>query len=1211
MDAVTVESCFRVDGKAYLPDLKKLVVRTEDDLRVRSGELADVHADLTQKYNEAVRSERTLETFESWRDQYLTQVAVGWILSCVFLRYLEDNALVGEVWLAGVGERLQQAHDRHQAFFQTGPTLTDRDYLLHAFETVAKLPGCGELFGKDRNPLWLLGPSGDMAKEILLFFQTVDPASGKLLRTFGDPHSERIGEADSRRIGEADSCRIAETRFLGDLYQDLSEAARKRYALLQTPDFVEEFILDRTLEPAIELFGIDEVRMLDPTCGSGHFLLGSFARLLERRHKEKPSENERDRVQKALDGVYGVDLNPFAVAIARFRLLVAALEASGISKLRNAPNFKIHVAAGDSLLHGRRFARGGQGLLSVDKEWLPDAFGTGDFEEATAILSQQYHAVVGNPPYILDKDKAHNAVVRERFSTCHRKFSLAVPFKEVFFEKALDANQAGFVGMITANSFMKREFGKKLIEDFFPTVHLTHVIDTSGAYIPGHGTPTVILFGRNREHKGLPIRAVLGIRGEPSTPEIPANGKVWSSIVRLLDETQAENEFVTIADLERTMFHSHPWSIGGGGAGELKEMIENASERALGDVAASIGFMAITGEDEAFLGPLRYWESLNLESRGFGVGTAVRDWAVCPDDAVVYMYDDADNIRPLAELGRLEEALWPLRTNLQNRLMFGKLPHESGLAWYEYRYYAKDRSQAPFLITFAFVATHNHFVLDRGGKVFNRTAPVIKLPPEATVDDHLALLGLLNSSVACFWLKQVCFDKGATSDRGVLQDDPEKFRFEFDGTKLKAFPIPHLPESERTMLVELASALDEGGKTLAEGSFTAIVDAALSEKQSVKSALAALLAERAQLRMMMVRWQEELDWLCYELYGLSVENSAARSLIWRHEPSEMPSQDPDSRPYRLKQAGLEASDAISAKRLEELTANRTLAMLEVPEFKRRWFRSAGAYDATNLDDEKILAEELQSWLLTKLENIISQEPTLTTTAALTDRLRQDADFVQVAELYAGRDDLDLFKLVTDLVMSQDVPYLSALRYKETGLRKREQWEATWELQRREDAGSCGGQTDSGGKIPVPPKYGSGDFLKSHYWTHRGKLDVPKERFISYPLAEKESDPTPVIGWAGWNHAQQAQALASYLIERREDDGWTAVRLTPLLAGLLELLPWLKQWHNDIEPDMGVGLGDFYQGFLEDQTRQLALTEQHLRDWRPPAKTKGGGRKKKG
>ena len=68
-------------------------------------------------------------------------------------------------------------------------------------------------------------------------------------------------------------------------------------------------------------------------------------------------------------------------------------------------------------------------------------------------------------------------------------------------------------------------------------------------------------------------------------------------------------------------------------------------------------------------------------------------------------------------------------------------------------------------IAFAFVATHNHFVLDRGGKVFKQSAPVIKLPEGATEDDHLALLGVLNSSTACFWLKQVSHNKGNGGDR--------------------------------------------------------------------------------------------------------------------------------------------------------------------------------------------------------------------------------------------------------------------------------------------------------------------------------------------------------------------------------------------------------------------------------------------------------------
>lgn len=46
---------------------------------------------------------------------------------------------------------------------------------------------------------------------------------------------------------------------------------------------------------------------------------------------------------------------------------------------------------------------------------------------------------------------------------------------------------------------MKREFGRKLIEEFLAkSVTVTDIVDTSGAYIPDRGTPTVILFGRNQ-----------------------------------------------------------------------------------------------------------------------------------------------------------------------------------------------------------------------------------------------------------------------------------------------------------------------------------------------------------------------------------------------------------------------------------------------------------------------------------------------------------------------------------------------------------------------------------------------------------------------------------------------------------------------------------------------------------------------------------------
>src|SRR5213078_1546427 len=113
----------------------------------------------------------------------------------------------------------------------------------------------------------------------------------------------------------------------------------------------------------------------------------------------------------------------------------------------------------------------------------------------------------------------------------------------------------------------------------------------SGAYIPGHGTPTVILLGRNRPPVGSEVRAVLGIRGEPTTPENPAQGLVWRSIVEHLDDGQAQNEFVTVTDVDRATFGKHPWSIGGGGAAELKQLLEEGCGNRLSDLAADVGFL--------------------------------------------------------------------------------------------------------------------------------------------------------------------------------------------------------------------------------------------------------------------------------------------------------------------------------------------------------------------------------------------------------------------------------------------------------------------------------------------------------------------------------------------------------------------------------------------------------------------------------------------
>jgi hypothetical protein len=142
------------------------------------------------------------------------------LLGCVFVRFLEDNGWLDTLhakaaWIAGLGERLEIAKGQRTLFLRPDPTLTDRDYLLHVFREVAKLPGVGGLFDARHNPLFQLGPTAQGAAGILEFFQRVDADSNALVHDFTDSKHR--------------------TRFLGDLYQNLSDSARKRYALCQTP----------------------------------------------------------------------------------------------------------------------------------------------------------------------------------------------------------------------------------------------------------------------------------------------------------------------------------------------------------------------------------------------------------------------------------------------------------------------------------------------------------------------------------------------------------------------------------------------------------------------------------------------------------------------------------------------------------------------------------------------------------------------------------------------------------------------------------------------------------------------------------------------------------------------------------------------------------------------------------------------------------------
>ncbi|AUS80416.1 SAM-dependent methyltransferase [Actinoalloteichus sp. AHMU CJ021] len=1182
-------------------DLRRQVTLLEDDLRERSDQEVEFAKALRGEYDEAFDAERTGATYEAWRDERVTQVAAAWVLGTVFVRFCEDNGLIGVPFIAGPGERLAEAEERHEAHFRQRPQDNDRDWIIEAFHHLSDAhPTTAGLFDRRHNPLWEVTPSFEAATALLQFWRRRDD-DGEIRYDFTD----------------------LSTRFLGDLYQDLSEAARKKYALLQTPEFVEEFILDLTLEPAVEEFGLDGLRTIDPACGSGHFLLGIFHRVLEKWRAAEPGTDGWQLIRRSLGSVHGCDKNPFAVSIARFRLLHAALEAAGVRRLDNAPEFPINIAVGDSLLHGRGAAGIQDDLFTTPETYAYVTEDVNGFVRSCDLLGRSsYHVVVGNPPYITVKDKTENEAYRRRYDACSGTYALSVPFAQRLFQLAVrrdgDERGAGYVGQITANSFMKREFGRGLIEKFFfGKVNLTHVIDTSGAFIPGHGTPTVILIGVNHPPRRGSVRAVLGVRGEPSEPPVPAHGRVWTAILEQLDKPSSESDWISVEDVDSERFARHPWTLSGGGAGVVLNSIVRSTPHVLSRRVNEVGFGVVTREDNAYMlteGVLRR-RGVGVDSQRFLVeGDAVRDYCIYNPTLALWPYDPS-TLKPVAS-PESEKLLWPNRMLLRGRVAYGKTQLERGLGWFEYSMFFVKRYEVPLSISFAFVATHNHFVLDRGGKVFKQTAPVIKLAAGASEDEHLELLGVLNSSTACFWLKQVSHDKGNGGEGGGIASEGWERFYEFTGTKLKEFPLPaQLP-------LTYGRALDTLAQRLAEREPAAVAAAGVPSRERLDAAR----GEHERIRRQMIAVQEELDWTVYHSYSLLNDTEVAE--VVAPDLDDLPEVKLGERAFEIVLARRVAAGeletawferhrstpitdipthwpawyrAIVQARIDTIEKRRDIALIERPECKRRWSTETW---------EKKESEALRGWLLDRCERRDLwfglrdgfEQPRTLTVNQLADAFRGDTDTHEVAERYAidhlGKPELTLAQVLERLVADQHVPYLAALRYKDPGLRKRAQWEDVWNQQREED------RTGQNLDIPVPPKYTSGDFRKVSYWAHRGKLDVPKERFISYPDASPDSDPSLLLGWAGWDHKDQAQALVNIINDRSFEAGWDAARLTPLLAGLAEIMPWVKQWHGAEDEEWGGVPADEYAAFLDEQRGKYQLTERELTSWRPEPRMRG-------
>src|SRR5260221_3108697 len=163
---------------------------------------------------------------------------------------------------------------------------------------------------------------------------------------------------------------------------------RKEHGIYYTPDFIVDYIVKNTLKPVLDkcnsIEDIKKIKVLDPACGSGSFLLKALDVFHYKYLEFNISGGFFTKLDILLNNIYGVDLDQQAVEIARLNLLISALD----QKMK-LPGLDKNIKKGNSLIS--------------DKKFSPDAF---NWEEQFPEVFKHggFDVVIGNPPWVFTRE---------------------------------------------------------------------------------------------------------------------------------------------------------------------------------------------------------------------------------------------------------------------------------------------------------------------------------------------------------------------------------------------------------------------------------------------------------------------------------------------------------------------------------------------------------------------------------------------------------------------------------------------------------------------------------------------------------------------------------------------------------------------------------------------------------------------------------------
>lgn len=345
------------------------------------------------------------------------------------------------------------------------------------------------------------------------------------------------------KLFQFDEIKFHSQIYLGNIYEKfVKRETRKDSGLFYTPTEIVEYMLDEI--DYTEHSPIENMKVIDLSCGTGNFLLQAIKRLIA--HLKQRDKTDDEIIETVLNNIYGLDIDPFACFLTKCNILLFLLPYTTPAKVKN---FQYNIFTTN--------------VIDLNRE--EDNLTIYNIKNRKAQFKKGFDFVIGNPPYIEAK-----RMTNKTKKLCRANFPLVAKgsfdIYVCFIKLGMDLmSEGGKVAYIIPNKFLATKFGKHIRTTILNKKRLKKIVDVS--FLPVFKDAMVypvilILDNIKKDHKQYTIELIPEIRDigqlrNAETIRIPS--KLYSltkdKIYFFLPRTDLEREIIF------SMIESMRWKL--------------------------------------------------------------------------------------------------------------------------------------------------------------------------------------------------------------------------------------------------------------------------------------------------------------------------------------------------------------------------------------------------------------------------------------------------------------------------------------------------------------------------------------------------------------------------------------------------------------------------------------------------------------------------